>query len=79
MGKDKSLKSPDQPSRKKLQQQIMDTLVSSLGGLKDILGEKKFASRAKKAAKLLSGGIKKAAPKKIKAPKKKKGSTGMDA
>ncbi len=73
MGKNSSKSAKSPSSRKKFQQQIMDNLVSSLSGLKEILGEKKFGSRVKKAAKLLSEGIKEKAPKKIKPGKKKAG------
>lgn len=58
-------------SKKKFQQQIFDNLASSLQGLKEILGEKKFEARIRKAAKLLSEGIKEKAPKKFKPAKKK--------
>lgn len=58
-------------SKKKFQQQVFDNLASSLQGLKEILGEKKFESRIRKAAKLLSEGIKEKAPKEIKPEKKK--------
>ena len=57
--------------KKKFQQQIIDSLASSLSGLKELLGEKKFDNRVKKAAKLLSEGIKEKAPKKIKQEKTK--------
>jgi len=57
--------------KKKLQQQITATLDSSLSGLKDILGQKKFDSRIRKAAKLLSEGIKENATQKVKKDNKK--------
>jgi len=56
--------------KKGFQQQIIDNLGSSLTELKEILGEKKFRSRVKKAAKLLSEGIKEKTSKKIKEVKK---------
>ena len=57
--------------KKKLQQQITATLDSSLSGLKDMLGEKKFNSRIRKAAKLLSEGIKENGTQKVKKDNKK--------
>jgi len=57
--------------KKKLPQQITATLDSSLSGLKDILGQKKFDSRIRKAAKLLSEGIKENATQKVKKDNKK--------
>lgn len=57
--------------KKEIYQQITGQLSTSLPGIKEILGEKKFESRIKKAAKLLSEGIKEKAPKKIKEVKKK--------
>ena len=64
--------------KKEIYQQITGQLSTSLPGIKEILGEKKFESRIKKAAKLLSEGIKEKAPKKIKAVKKKAGSKKAD-
>ena len=71
MGKTDSKSATKISSKKKFQQQIFDNLATSLQGLKEILGEKKFDSRIRKAAKLLSQGIKEKAPKKIKPEKKK--------
>ena len=60
--------------KKEIYQQITGQLSTSLPGIKDILGEKKFDRRIKKAAKILSEGIKEKAPKKVKEIKKKAGS-----
>ena len=56
----------------KTKQSIIAQLESSLAGLKDVYGEKKFEKKIKKAAKLLSPkkkAIKKAVPKRL-TPKK---------
>ncbi len=57
--------------KKEIQQQLISQLSTSLPGLKDLLGDKKFEIRIRKAAKLLSEGIKDKASKKIKQAKKK--------
>ena len=57
--------------KKEINQQLTAQLTTSLPALKEILGEKKFENRIKKAAKLLSDGIKEKAPKKFKQQKKK--------
>lgn len=57
--------------KKETYQQLNTQLVSSLGWLKELVGEKKFDNRIKKAAKLLSDGIKEKTPKKVKPEKKK--------
>ena len=57
--------------KKETNQQLSTQLASSLGWLKELVGEKKFESRIRKAAKLLSDGIKEKAHKKIKEVKKK--------
>ena len=57
--------------KKKLQQEITATLHSSLTGLKEILGEKKFDDRIRKAAKLLSEGVKETGTQKVKKDNKK--------
>ena len=59
--------------KKEIQLQLITQLSTSLPGLKDLLGDKKFEIRIRKAAKLLSVGIKDKASKKIKPPKKKPG------
>lgn len=51
--------------------QLSIQLESSLTWLKDLLGEKKYATRVKKAAKILSDGIREKPEKKIKAEKGK--------
>jgi hypothetical protein len=56
--------------KKEIHQQLITQLSTSLPGLKDILGDKKFESRIRKAAKLLSEGIKDKVSKKIKQEKK---------
>ena len=57
--------------KKETYQQLSTQLVSTLAWLKELIGEKKFESRIRKAAKLLSDGIKEKAPEKIKEVKKK--------
>ena len=57
--------------KKETYHQLNTQLVSSLGWLKELVGEKKFENRIKKAAKLLSDGIKEKTPKKVKPEKKK--------
>jgi hypothetical protein len=57
--------------KKELRQQLISQLTKSLPGLKEILGDKKFETRIKKAAKLLSEGIKDKSSKKLKQEKKK--------
>ena len=57
--------------KKEIQQQLITQLATSLPGLKELLGDKKFETRITKAAKLLSEGIKEKASKKIKQEKKK--------
>jgi len=57
--------------KKETYQQLSTQLVSTLAWLKELIGEKKFESRIRKAAKLLSDGIKEKAPEKIKEIKKK--------
>ena len=57
--------------KKEINQQLTAQLTTTLPGLKEILGDKKFESRIKKAAKLLSEGIKEKVPEIIKQEKKK--------
>ena len=57
--------------KKEIQQELVTQLTISLPGLKEILGDKKFASRIKKASKLLSEGIQEKISKKIKPGKKR--------
>ena len=57
--------------KKEISQQLTAQLTTSLPGLKEIMGKKKFETRIKKAAKLLSKGIKEKVPKKIREVKKK--------
>jgi hypothetical protein len=54
--KTKKIKSPS--FRKMIRRQITDQLQSALTPLKDKMDEKKFERRIKKAAKLLTAGIK---------------------
>jgi len=70
--KTKKIKSPS--FRKVIRRQITDQLQSALIPLKDKMNEKKFERRIKKAAKLLTAGIKADSAKeiKIKAPKENK-------
>jgi len=71
MAKNKSQNGKTISLKKEIYQQLTEQLTTSLPGIKEILGEKKFESRIKKAAKLLSAGIKEKAPKKTKEVKKK--------
>ena len=57
--------------KKEIYDQLTGQLSTSLPSIKELLGEKKFESRVKKAAKLLSEGIKDKAAKKSKEVKKK--------
>jgi len=68
-GKKKDLKPISR--KKEIQQQLINQLSTSLPGLKDLLGDKKFESRIRKAARLLSEGIEEKVSKKIKQEKKK--------
>lgn len=70
-GKKKDLKPISQ--KKEIQQQLINQLSTSLPGLKDLLGDKKFEIRIRKAAKLLSEGIKDKASIKIKRAEKIQG------
>ncbi len=65
--------------KKETFQQLNNQLATSLAWLKELVGEKKFESRIKKAAKLLSNGIKEKAPKKIKPEKKQVSKQKMEA
>jgi hypothetical protein len=67
MAKEKEL-SP----KKQARQQVVAQLQTALPGLAEALGQKEFESRLKKAAKLLTEGIKAKAPKKTKEVKKVK-------
>jgi len=71
MAKDKAQNGKSISLKKEIYQQITGQLSTSLPAVKEILGEKKFERRVKKAAKLLSEGIKEKAPKKVKEVKKK--------
>jgi len=71
MAKDKGKNGKTISLKKEIYQQITGQLSTSLPAVKEILGEKKFERRIKKAAKLLSEGIKEKAPKKVKEVKKK--------
>jgi hypothetical protein len=56
--------------KKETFQQLNSQLTGTLVWLKELLGDKKFESRIKKASKLLSSGIKSKASKKVKSGKK---------
>jgi hypothetical protein len=71
MAKDKALNGKSVSLKKEIYQQITGQLSTTLPAVKEILGEKKFEKRVKRAAKLLSQGIKAKAPKKVKEVKKK--------
>jgi hypothetical protein len=64
MAKTKLVKIKVASAKKQTYEQVVKQLAEALPGLKDLLGEKKFEKRIKKAAKLLSAGVK---PKKVKA------------
>ena len=64
--------------KKEIYQQLTGQLSTSLPSIKELLGEKKFESRVKKAAKLLSAGIKDKAAKKSKEVKKKAAKTKVE-
>lgn len=57
--------------KKEIYHQLTGQLSASLPSIKEILGEKKFETRVKKAAKLLSEGIKDKVSKNSKEAKKK--------
>ena len=64
------------PSKKKVAREaVSEQLSSSLNELKETLGEKKFLRRIKKAARLLTAGIK---TKPVKKEKKVKGKTKIN-
>ena len=72
MSKTKKKDSKEISPKKQLNQKIADQLSVALNGsLKDILGEKKLKSRVKKAARVLTNGIKVKVAAKPKAEKKK--------
>ena len=73
MAKGKKKETKPISRKKEIQLQLITQLSTSLPGLKDMLGDKKFEIRIRKAAKLLSEGIKDKASKKIKQAKKKPG------
>src|SRR3954454_20709701 len=60
------------PGKKELKHQLADKMGTALPELREMLGEKKFANRVKKAAKLLMEGLHKedVAKKKKQQPKK---------
>ena len=73
MAKGKKKETKPISRKKEIQQQLITQLSTSLPGLKDILGDKKFEIRIRKAAKLLSEGIKDKVSKKIKQAKRTPG------
>lgn len=79
MGSNKKKDAESISLKKETYQQLSTQLTGSLAWLKDLVGEKKFESRIKKAAKLLSNGIKEKAAKKIKPEKKKAGKKKPEA
>ena len=66
MAKDNKKKTKAISRKKEIHLQLITQLSSSLTSLKDILGEKKFNNRVRKAARLLSAGIKAKSSKKTK-------------
>jgi hypothetical protein len=65
--------------KKEIYNQLTGQLSATLPSIKELLGEKKFDSRVKKAAKLLSEGIKGKASKKTKEVKKKAAKKKVEA
>lgn len=72
MSTSKSTETKSAPSKKSTRKEIGQKLANVLNSLKDTLGEKKFERRIKKAARLLTAGIK---TKPVKKEKKGKGKT----
>jgi hypothetical protein len=72
MSTSKTTETKSAPSKKSTRKEIGQKLANALNGLKDTLGEKKFERRIKKAARLLTAGIK---TKPVKKEKKGKGKT----
>lgn len=68
-------KSKPLSKKKETRAAISEQLTTTLTDLKETLGQKKFARRIKKAARLLTEGIKAKAEKKEKKEKKVKGKT----
>ncbi|MFT4095454.1 MAG: hypothetical protein QM640_17635 [Niabella sp.] len=69
----------DQSTKKVIRQEIIVQLENALSNLRDLLGEKKFNSRIRKASKLLTENVEKFAKAKKTAkhaPQKKKKNTG---
>ena len=58
------------PGKKEMKKQLIDKMEAALPELRDMLGEKKFANRLKKAAKLLTEGLHKQDLEDEKQPKK---------
>ena len=72
MSTSKNTEQKNAPTKKSTRKEIGLQLASALNNLKDALGEKKFERRIKKAARLLTAGIK---TKPVKKEKKGKGKT----
>ena len=73
MAKSKKKNSKPVSLKKTTYNQLTTQLENSLSWLKDLLGEKKYAVRIKKAARILSDGIKEKPVKKIRPPKENPG------
>ncbi len=79
MAKDQKEVQQDIPGKKELKQQLTDKMEIALPELRAMLGEKKFAHRLKKAAKLLVEGLHKEDVSKKKQPTGKASPTGKAA
>ena len=72
MSHSKNTESKVSPTKKDARKEVSEQLANALGNLKETLGAKKFERRIKKAARLLTAGIK---TKPAKKEKKVKGKT----
>jgi len=70
MSHSKTTESKVAPTKKDARKEVSELLANALGNLKETLGTKKFERRIKKAARLLTAGIK---TKPVKKEKKAKG------
>ena len=81
MSKSKTKKNKTLSQKKEIRNQVTEQLKNALTGLEEKLGKEEFESRIKKAAKMLSAGIKikPAKPVKIKPVKKEIPASGEKA
>jgi hypothetical protein len=78
MSKSKSKKDKAPSLKKEIRNQITDQLKNALTGLEEKIGKEEFESRIKKAAKLLSAGIKIKPAKPVKSKPVKKDAVSPD-